>query len=70
VKPGGLETSLNLDQFLRVSHAQSDVIEVAAGGGAAGNQRQHQRWLSQIELGIVRSELRRLGAEQHAVERD
>ena len=70
VEPGGLEAALNLDQLLGVSHAQPDVIEVAAGAGPAGNQRQHERRLRQIELGVVGSDLGRLGAEQHAVERD
>ena len=46
------------------------MIEVAAGAGPAGNQRQHERRLCQIELGVVRSDLCRLGSEQHAVERD
>jgi hypothetical protein len=70
VKPGGLEATLNLDELLRVSHAQPHVIQVAACAGPARNQRQHERRLCQIELGVVRSDLGRLGAEEHAVERD
>ena len=70
VEPGRLEAALNLDQLLGAAHAQPDVIEVAAGAGPAGNQRQHQRRLCQIELGVVGSDLGRLGSEQDAVERD
>src|ERR1700676_3476777 len=69
-KSGRFEATLNLDQFLGISHAQPHVIDVAARAGPAWNQRQYQRRLGQVELGVVRSDLGRFGAKERAVERN
>jgi hypothetical protein len=38
MQSGGFEALLDLDELLAVSHAQSDVIQGAAGSGVSRNQ--------------------------------
>ena len=70
VHPGQLEPALDGDQFLAVPHPEPDVVQVPARGRPARNQREHQRRLGDVELGVVVLDLGRLGTEQHPVERN
>ncbi len=65
---GQLEAALDGDQFLGVADAQAGVVQVPVGGRASRNQREHERRLGQVELGVVVLDLGRLDAEQHPVE--
>ena len=60
---GRLQSPLDFDELLGVSHAQARMVEGTACTRTLGYQRQDERRIRQIELGVVGADLGRLGSE-------
>src|SRR5262249_32869356 len=65
----GFQSALYRHESFSVAETETRVIKGATGGHARRLQRQHQRRIVQLELGVIGPPLGRSHAEQHGVER-
>ena len=70
VQAGLFEAHLHGDQGGGIGHTEAEVIERSAGTLRRRLQRQHQRRIVQLELGVIGAALGRLAAKQDAIEGD
>src|SRR5579875_2115174 len=62
------QTHLHSDQGSRIGHAESKMVEHSASAAWSWLQRQYQRRIVQLKLGVIGPVLGRLAAEQDSIE--
>src|SRR5262249_24987594 len=67
---GTFEPPLHLNQRRRIGHAEAEMVQVAPRLSLERLQRQHERRIVELKLGIIGSALRRLDAEERTKKLD